>query len=205
MKIILADDHALFRAGLKQLLTRLGDDVSVLEANTHDAVLKLLAENQDADLALIDLHMPGQEYHPGLIEVLDKAETIPVVVLSGTENYEEIQQVINAGAMGFIPKQEHAEVMLCALQLVLSGGVYLPPKLMSYATSKNQQPKSNLTTRQLDVLKRLSLGYSNKEIGSLLNLSDATIKCHITAIFRALNVDSRMQAAAKAKLLGLVD
>ncbi len=195
----------MFRAGLKQLLTRLGDDVSVLEANNHETVLKLLAENQDADLALVDLHMPGQEYHPGLTEVLDKAETIPVVVLSGTENYEEIQQVIKAGAMGFIPKQEHAEVMLCALQLVLSGGVYLPPQLMSYATSKNQQPQSNLTARQLDVLKQLNHGYSNKKIGSLLSLSDATIKCHITAIFRALNVDSRLQAVAKAKLLGLVD
>jgi DNA-binding NarL/FixJ family response regulator len=204
MKILLADDHTLFRSGVKHLLLRLDDDVCVLEANRHEALLQLLAENTDADLALVDLNMPGRKDSlAGLIEVLDHAQTIPVVVMSGTENLDEIHQVIKAGAMGFIPKNESAEVVLCALQLVLNGGVYLPHQFMSPATGQRQN-QTILTSRQIEVLQKMFKGYSNKEIGSQLNLSDSTIKCHTSAIFRALEVESRVQAVTKAKQLGLL-
>jgi DNA-binding NarL/FixJ family response regulator len=204
MKIILADDHALFREGLRHLLLRLNHDVTVLEADCHDAALKLLAENPDADLALVDLHMPGRaDDLSGLAEVLNHARTVPVVVLSGSENLEEIHQVINAGAMGFIPKHEHADVMLCALQLVLSGSVYVPPLLMSYTTG-GQPHQTKLTPKQIEVLQQLCKGYSNKEIGKIMNVSEATIKCHASAIFRELNARNRLQAASIAKQLGLI-
>jgi DNA-binding NarL/FixJ family response regulator len=204
MNVILADDHALFREGMRHLLLRLDDEVSILEADSHDAALKLLAENPDADLALIDLHMPGRKDDlSGLAEIIERAKVIPVVVLSGTENMDDIHQAIKAGAMGFIPKHEHAEVMLCALNLVLSGGVYIPPLLMSPATG-DRQARSCLTARQIEVLRLMCKGYQNKEIGKLLKLSDSTIKCHMSAILRALDVDGRVQAAEKAKQLGLV-
>jgi DNA-binding NarL/FixJ family response regulator len=203
MKIVIADDHALFREGIRHLLLRLDDDVSVLEADCHDKALQLLKDNPEANLALIDLHMPGKDDMSGLTEVLDIAQTIPVVVLSGSEEFEEIHQVIKAGVMGFIPKHEHAEVMLCALRLVLSGGVYVPPLYLS-STQANRPIQNRLTPRQIEVLQQLYKGYSNKEIGKLMNLSEATIKCHASAIFRELNVDNRFQAVDTAKKLGLV-
>ncbi len=203
MKVILADDHALFREGMRHLLLRLDDEVAVLEADCHDAALKLLSDNPDADLALVDLHMPGREDLSGLVEVLDHAQTVPVVVLSGSENLDEIHQVIKAGAMGFIPKHEHAEVMLCALHLVLSGGVYVPPMLMSSSTSSHPH-QAKLTPKQIEVLQQLSKGYSNKEIGKNMNVSEATVKCHTSAIFRELEVGSRTQAVSIAKQRGLI-
>ena len=204
MKVILADDHALFREGMQHLLLRLDEDVSVLEADCHDAALKLLSENPDTDLALVDLHMPGRaDDLSGLAEVLDHAQTVPVVVLSGSEDLDEIHQVIKAGAMGFIPKHEHADVMLCALHLVLSGSVYVPPIYLT-PTTGNRQHQTHLTPKQIEVLQQLCKGYSNKEIGRLMNLTEATIKCHTSAIFRELEVGSRTQAVSVAKQLGLV-
>ena len=204
MKVILADDHALFREGMQHLLLRLDEDVSVLEADCHDAALQLLADNPDADLALVDLHMPGRaDDLSGLAELLDHAQTIPVVVLSGSENLDEIHQVIKAGAMGFIPKHEHADVMLCALHLVLSGSVYIPPLFMSSPVG-DRTHQSKLTPKQVEVLRQLSNGYSNKEIGSILKVSEATIKSHTSAIFRELQVCSRTQAVSIAKQLGLI-
>lgn len=203
MIVILADDHALFREGMRHLLLELDDEVSILEADCHDAALKLLVDNPDADLVLIDLHMPGRKDDiSGLMEVLEHARTTPVVVMSGSENPDDVQQSIKAGAMGFIPKSENSGVMLCALHLVLSGGVYIPLVFMSHSADPRQQ--TSLTTRQLDVLKLLCAGLANKEIGGQLNLSDSTVKCHISAILRTLNVDSRLQAVAKAKQLGMI-
>jgi len=202
MKIIVADDHTLFREGVRHLLMRLDDDVSVLEADCHDAALHLLKDNPDTNLALVDLHMPGREDMSGLTELLDNAQTIPVVVLSGSEELETINRVIKAGVMGFIPKHEHAEVMLCALRLVLSGGVYVPPLYLS-STIADRQIQKRLTPRQIEVLQQLRKGLSNKEIGHLMHLSEATIKSHISAIFRELNVDNRLQAVTAAIMLGL--
>jgi DNA-binding NarL/FixJ family response regulator len=105
--------------------------------------------------------------------------------------------------MGFIPKHEHADVMLCALQLVLSGSVYVPPLLMSYTTG-GQPHQTKLTPKQIEVLQQLCKGFSNKEIGKIMNVSEATIKCHTSAIFRELNASNRLQAASIAKQLGLI-
>jgi DNA-binding NarL/FixJ family response regulator len=202
MKIILADDHALFRKGMQLMLAALSDQTSVLEADCHDALLELLAANPDADLALVDLHMPGRANDlDGLAEVLSHAQTVPVVVLSASDRPEDMQQAIKAGAMGFIPKYERADVMLCALQLVLNGGVYIPPALMAHPAGHAQ---ARLTPKQLEVLEKMCKGYSNKEISRSLNISEATVKCHTTAIFRELDVGSRTQAVAAAKQQGLV-
>ncbi len=204
MKIILADDHPLFREGLKLLLHRLGDEVSMLEAGSHDSALKLLADNPDADLALIDLNMPGRiDGLSGLTEILGAAQTVPIVVLSGSENLLEAHQVIKAGAMGFIPKKENSEVILCALRLVLSGSVYVPPMLLPSMTGK-QQNQTKLTPKQIEVLQQMCKGYSNKEIGKMMGLTESTIKCHTSAVFRELDVGSRTQALSVAKQRGWI-
>jgi two-component system nitrate/nitrite response regulator NarL len=202
MKIIVADDHALFREGMRHLLMRLDDNVSVLEANCHDVALRLMIENPDADLALVDLHMPGKDDLSGLAELLNRSQTIPIVVLSGSEELETIHRVIKAGAMGYLPKHENAEVLLCALRLVLNGGIYVPPLYVT-STSAVFQAQNRLTPRQTEVLRNMCSGLSNKEIGKVMNLSESTVKCHVSAIFRELNVDNRLQAASAARKIGL--
>ena len=128
MKILVADDHALFREGLRQMVQQLADTVSVLGA--HDWQTTLAQAAQNLDLALIDLNMPGMETFAGLEAFLDRAETVPVVVVSASESLIDMKRALDAGAMGYIAKSEPTPVVLNALRLVLSGGIYVPPRLV---------------------------------------------------------------------------
>ena len=203
MKIIVADDHALFREGLSHVLRQLGSDVTILEAGDHNSALALAAQHPDADVILLDLDMPGREQQVALEAMIAQAVATPVVVLSACEDTRRVRSVLDAGAMGFIPKHESARVMLSALRLVLEGGVYIPPLLMkkdpNFAT-----PEVLLTPRQLDVLARLVEGKSNKTISREMGLSEATVKAHLAVIYRCLNVDNRTEAARVAARLGLL-
>lgn len=201
MKIIVADDHVLFREGLRHILKQLGDDVVIVEAGDHTTALSLATQHPDADVILLDLDMPGREPLAALNDLIAQSSTTPVIVLSASEDMREVRSALDAGAMGFIPKHESARVMLSAIQLVLSGGIYIPPMLM-----KKNSPSTDaaLTPRQLDVLMCLIQGKSNKEIGRELGLSEATVKAHLAAIFRCLNVDNRTEAAHVAEQRGLL-
>ncbi len=204
MKILIADDHVLFREGLRQLLQQLGEGVTVIDATDHEEMLRLAAQHADADLALVDLDMPGKPPLAALAAMLAQSPTIPIVVLSASEDLHAVRRTLDAGAMGFIPKSETASVILSALRLVLSGGVYVPPMLMQRNPGLGTQSGgSGLTPRQLEVLERLTLGKSNKEIGRELNLSEATVKAHLAAIFRNLNVKSRAEATHIVEQRGL--
>lgn len=203
MKIIVADDHTLFRDGLRLILKGLDPDITLLEADNYGRAAALLTEHKDADLALIDLSMPSREPFAGLGELLAISPTTPIVVLSGNEDLRDIRRVLDAGAMGFIPKRENADVMLSALRLVISGGIYVPPLLMAAPAASGSNLK--LTPRQLDVLLCMNKGCSNKDIGRELGLSEATVKAHITAIFRCLDVGNRAQAIKAAEHLGVLN
>jgi len=204
MKIIVADDHTLFRAGLCHILRQLENDVTIVEAENHDNALALAAQHPDADVILLDLDMPGREPLAAIEAMIAQSATTPVVVLSACEDNRQVRKVLDAGAMGFVPKHETARVMLSALRLVLEGGIYVPPMLMkkdqSFPTSS-----APLTPRQLDVLERLIEGKSNKQIGREMELSEATVKAHLSAIFRCLDVDNRTEAARVAAQRGLLD
>lgn len=203
MKIIVADDHALFRAGLCHVLRQLGGDMTILEVGDHNSALALAAQHPDADVILLDLDMPGPEPQAALEAMIAQSVATPVVVLSACEDLCQVRSVLDAGAMGFIPKHESVRIMLSALRLVLDGGVYIPPMLMkndwNFAT-----PGAPLTPRQLDVLAHLGEGKSNKNIGRELGLSEATVKAHLAVIFRCLNVDNRTEAARVAVRRGLL-
>jgi DNA-binding NarL/FixJ family response regulator len=196
MKILIADDHALFREGLRQVLRQLGEEVCVLEAGNYAELRALLEAHADADLAIVDLDMPGAEGDRRLESLLAAHPTVPTVVLSASEHTADMQRALDAGAMGYLTKSTPAEVLLCALRLVLSGGVYVPPALVRRGEPRGDRDVGlgALSARQRDVLERLVLGQSNKEIARELGMSEATVKVHLTAIFRALNVSNRAQA-----------
>jgi DNA-binding NarL/FixJ family response regulator len=201
-KILLADDHALFREGVKQLLARLHPHVLVIEAANGAEVLHAARAQQDFDLVLLDLAMPGVDGFTGLAAFRTHAPSTPVVVLSASEDAADVRAALDGGASGFISKSSSSEVILGALRLVLAGGVYVPPTLLGGHNAVAAKADIDaLTPRQRDVLALLAQGLSNKTIGGTLGLSEATVKQHVSAILKTLNVANRMQAVIAGRRL----
>ena len=213
MKIILADDHALFREGMRHVLPRLDTTVEILEAANWDEALAFAERDPEVDLALVDLNMPGRRGLDGVRMFQTRFPAVPVVVLSASDAFPDVKSVLDAGALGYIPKSSTSKVMISALKLVLSGGVYLPPVMLNPGESvRPGRPTSGrmatagdrqlgFTDRQLDVLNALAAGKSNKTIARELDLAEGTIKVHIAAIFRALGVSNRTEAVLEAQRL----
>ena len=203
MKVLIVDDHHLIRAGLKPVLARLGDgeETSVFEAASFEAAVEYADAHRDLDLVVLDLHMPGVEGFAALNDLQERHPGLPIVVMSGADDPALMREAIDHGALGFIPKSSSSEVILNALRLVLSGGTYLPREIMTAAASRPrpqtraaQLKDLGLTPRQVEVLDLLVTGQPNKAICRELNLSEGTVKTHIAAIFKALDVTSRVQA-----------
>ena len=210
VKILIADDHALFREGMRHLLSQFEDGVEVIEVGNCAQLLEAVEVHDDISLVLLDLAMPGRDGFAAL-EVLSRNHSrIPVVVLSASENRDAMQRALDNGALGYVPKTATAAVMLQALRLVLAGGVYIPPALVQPAALTRGNPPSaslpalGLTPRQRDVLALVIDAKSNQAIADELGLSKATVKAHIAAAFKSLGVNNRAQAALMAKRLGVV-
>lgn len=203
MKILIVDDHALFREGLCYVLKSLEAQVSILEASNYDSALRCAAENADIDLILLDLHLPGKNGFTILNALIQRYPALPVVIISASNQHSDIQRTIDAGAMGYIPKDTTSAVMLNALRLVLSGGVYVPQRLAQQNGRHSNNNGSDLTPRQLQVLSLLTQGDSNKEIAFKIDIAEATVKMHITSILKTLGVSNRTQAALAAEKMGL--
>ncbi len=216
MKILIADDHELFRDGLRHVLLQLDDSVEVVEASDYPQALAQAEAEPDINIVLLDLGMPGMPWAEGLQALRQKLpSTVPLIVLSASDDRRHVLQAVNLGAAGFIPKTSSSRVMLSALKLVLSGGVYLPPALLdqsaehAYGDGTNgngaESAASFLTPRQREVLTLLGQGKSNKEIARVLQLAEGTVKLHVTAILKALNVNNRTRAVVAASQLGLTN
>ena len=204
MKILLADDHALFREGTRYLLRQLDEAVQVLESDSCRAAIDHAHAHDDIDLALLDLHMPGMDGIDCVVQFQHAHPAVPVVVLSGSESRLSVQAVLDIGALGYIPKSSSSQVMLSAIRLVLSGGVYLPPLLLNQETLlvdrvADAPPPCCLTERQMDVLRLLAAGKPNKLIARELGLGEGTIKVHLAGIFRAFAVNNRTEAVMAAQ------
>jgi len=195
------------RAAFRHLLLALSPNVIVIEAGDCETTRLRVNENPDLDLVLLDLRLPG----PGGLETLDtlrcELPTLPIVVVSAVEDPNIVRDVIARGAMGFIPKSSSNEVIQNALGLIFSGGRYIPPEILNddgrVATGQTTANNIHLTDRQRDVLWLIVQGKSNKQICRELDLAEATVKIHVTAILRALKVSSRAQAIVVANRLGL--
>jgi two-component system, NarL family, nitrate/nitrite response regulator NarL len=210
MKLLIVDDHPVVREGLAALLRQLGPDVTVLLAESGSHGLDLTNEHPDLDLVILDLAMPGSDGFAMLHEFGRRQPQLPVVVVSSSEDPRDVRRALASGALGYIPKSAPPRTILAAVQFVLAGNVYVPTLLAETPTSVQEAgscgaPRSvvSLTGRQSEVLRLLREGRSNKEIGRALGLSEKTIKVHVTALFKALNVTNRMQAAAMADKVGL--
>ncbi|MFZ2854034.1 MAG: response regulator transcription factor [Rhodocyclaceae bacterium] len=203
MKFLLVDDHALFRHGLLLLLSRLPGEHVFLEAENCEAAFAEAADHADIDLILLDLALPGMNGLDGLVRFRELCPTTPVVLLSANENSHIIVDGLRRGAHGFIPKSSSPEVMAAALQVVLAGGTYLPAiGVMSPATVPDE--RCALTARQREVLALLVRELSNKEISEALGMRVNTVRVHVAAILRILDVENRNDAARTALSQGLV-
>jgi DNA-binding NarL/FixJ family response regulator len=214
MQILVVDDHPLILEALKQVLRDLDPEIEVLEARDAQLALDQAARHPELSLVLLDLTLPGKHGFELLCELRHDLPQLPVVVLSATEDRDTVMRAINDGAMGFIPKTSRTEVLIAALRLVFSGGVYLPPSAFSMqsgsmAESRLPAPATRsprevgLTDRQAQVLALLVQGKSNKLICRALDLAEGTVKIHVTAILRALNVSNRTEAVVAVSRLGL--
>lgn len=215
MEILIIDDHALFREGLKILLAQLGPEVVVTEVDSGQAAYEAVQGSVEFDVALLDYHLPDQDGLSILSDLKVEAPELPVILLSAEEDPKLVQQALQQGASGFITKTSSAKVMVSAIKLVLSGGVYVPPLMVAPPIARpvprpmGSGPKPSvdfkITERQQDVLSQMGLGLSNKEIARELDMSPSTVKVHVAAILKELDVKNRTQAVSKARDIGLID
>jgi DNA-binding NarL/FixJ family response regulator len=217
VKILVVDDHPLILEALHHVLRQLDGEVEVYDARTAEDGRHLVADHPDAGLLLLDLTLPGADGFSLLEELRAEHPAMPVVVISASDRREDILRAIDLGAMGYIPKSSSNQVTLQALRLVLSGGVYLPPIALSARDDPADAPppaaedaaahttarELGLTARQAQVLALILQGKPNKVICRELGLAEGTVKIHVAAILRALNVSTRTQAVIEASRLGL--
>jgi two-component system nitrate/nitrite response regulator NarL len=212
MKLLVVDDHPIVRDGLAALVGQLEPDTMVLQAGDAQQALALVSAHSDLDVVILDIAMPGMNGLRALAEFGRVRPELPVVVISASEDVRDAREALAKGALGYVPKSAGQHTLLAAIRLVLNGDIYVPPLILSglaaLRSSDSRVPaspsKPALTDRQIDVLKRLSEGQSNKTIAREFSLSEKTVKAHVTAIFKALNVVNRTQAAAVGREVGLI-
>jgi DNA-binding NarL/FixJ family response regulator len=214
MKVLLADDHGLFRSGCRLLVEELEPGAEIHETADYPQTLEYLKAHPETDLVIIDLVMPGMNSVNSLTRLRKLVPDVPLVILSAYERSSDARQALNLGAAGYIPKSSPKKVILRALQLIMSGGSYFPPELMSGVSQGPAPPGSDrkptaetdevgaaLTRRQRDVLDLMAQGKSNREIAQGLGLAEGTVKVHVAAVLRTLNVSNRTQAVLAAARL----
>jgi len=198
-RIVIVDDHPLFRGALSQALSASYDRACISEAGTLDELTQRINEDKDVDLVLLDLSMPGVQGLSGLLYLRAQYPEIPVVIVSANENPATIRRCIEFGASGFVPKSEPVENIRRAVKTVLEGEIWVPADIELGARSERGSDDllvrlSTLTPQQVRVLMMLGEGLLNKQIAFQLGVSEATIKAHVSAILQKLGVDSRTQA-----------
>ncbi len=208
-KFLIADDHPLFRDALSGALIPLFDDLELVQTGTLDETIQALHDNKDIDLLLLDLHMPGSEDFYGIIRVTEDFPEVPVAVVSGSDTPNVVSKVMAFGAKGFIPKTTASATTAEAIKTILAGGSWLPEDMRDNLVKVESEEidiatrMADLTPKQFQVLKHLQSGLLNKQIAFDLNITEATVKAHISAIFKKLEVNNRTQAVLLAEKMQL--
>jgi DNA-binding NarL/FixJ family response regulator len=215
MKILVVDDHVLIRQAMHGVLKKLRRDAVVLSASNCNQAMQIVANHPDLGLVLLDLTLPDRDGFSVLAELRERYPTVPVVVLSAEQDPANVMKALDLGALGYIPKSAQSDIILNALRLVISGGIYVPPEILArkeVSISAPRQPGGDrsgispgdvgLTNRQLEVLALMMHGKNNKTICRMLNLAEPTVKNHVTAILKALKVTNRTEAVIAVNNLG---
>lgn len=208
MKVLLIDDHALIREAMRGVIAELQPDAAVLEAATCADGMSLMQQHPDLTLVMLDLGLPDRDGFEVLEELRENYPAVSVVMLSAMNDRDNVVRALDKGALGFIPKSGSREVLVNALRLILAGGIYIPPEILidnSESKSASMPPADRrspaalgLTPRQVEVLALMMQGKSNKLICRALHLAEPTVKNHVSAIFKALGVANRTEAALAA-------
>ena len=200
-RLVIADDHPLFRGAMREAISSLLEKADIAEAGTFDDTVELLSV--DVDLVLLDLAMPGVRGFSGLMYLRAQYPSVPVIVVSANDDPVAIRRCMEFGASGFIPKTLGIDTMRAAISRVLAGGVWTPPDV-DLSTGADAEAAelmarmATLTPQQVRVLMMLSEGLLNKQIAYQLGVSEATVKAHVSAILQKLGVESRTQAVIAA-------
>lgn len=215
MKVLVADDHAMIREGISDTLKHICPDISIYEAENARSTLQILTQEKDFSFALIDLFMPDSNGFSLLRKLCNDNPDLPVIVFSASEDPQNITKSLDAGAVGYIPKNSSKAIMINAIQLVLAGGIYVPNAILKESKKNKSAPNneinieefknliSTLTRRQFDILKFVAIGKSNKQIAYDLNISENTVKTHVSAILKHLHLHNRTQVGILAAKAGI--
>ncbi len=200
MKILIVDDHPLFRAGFHAVLEQSDLDAGVLSVSSVPEALQALQTDGDIGLVLLDIHLKGEDGFNALKVIGERFPTTACIMISGDDQQAVATRAVASGASGFIPKSFTADEMIASIRKVLAGEVFVPETTNLTAT---EQP-TGLTLRQLEVISMLGRGFSNKEIARALDVAERTVKAHVSAVFEALNVRNRTQAVLVAQKRGFL-
>jgi DNA-binding NarL/FixJ family response regulator len=199
-RVLIADDHPLYCDALRAVVPQACPGADISEANSQEQVLSTVAAGREFGLVLLDLNLPGATGLSCLTALKKAAPTTPIVVVSAVSDPKIMQDAIMGGASAFIPKSAPGQVLINALRVILAGGTYMPTGIVAALRGADGGPARNeLTLRQRRVLELLSTGLSNKRIARALDISEITVKAHVTAIFRKLGVSNRVQAGLEAR------
>jgi DNA-binding NarL/FixJ family response regulator len=215
MKILVVDDHMLIREALRAVLRELKPDAAIVEAADARRAMECVEENPDLELVVLDLNLPDRSGFDVLVALRERHPAMSVVMLSASNDRDDIARALDLGALGFITKSAKREVMLGAFKLIFSGGIYVPPEILRRRPPvRGPEPAVagpppgaaglGLTPRQMEVLALMMQGKSNKAICRVLGVAEPTVKNHVTAILRALKATNRTEAVIAAGALGLV-
>jgi DNA-binding NarL/FixJ family response regulator len=199
--ILIADDHPIMRSALRAAQVELSPSPRFLEAGDAAAVVALVGEHPDLDLVLLDLHMPGVGSVAGVRALRERIPEVPVAVVSGEDEPGVAAELLRIGVAGYIPKTDAPAIIVSAVRLMLAGGVYAPTRLLRAAAppAPGAGNGSGLTDRQLEVIRLLAKGQSNKEIARALGITEGTVKVHLLSVFRVLGVRNRTAAVVTAQ------
>ena len=204
MKVLIIDDHALFREGLRYLLRSMTDELEYLESENLSRLSDLAREHPHLDLILLDLNISGAGGLTSLADIQKFLQNTPVVVVTASERQSDIDRALAAGAASFIPKTVSSDVMISALTRVAKGETYVPDSARIETSGPPSYKRATMTDRQMDILRLLAVGKTNRQIGSQLDIAENTVRVHLSAIFKNLGVKTRTEAVFLAVRNGMV-